>query len=256
MELGTHAEFVGAMTRAEMLATFFVHDGGDTSKWRLKRHAVSDFWQWVSTWATVFSHPRDIGFDQPGFDLPELHIHDHRVDIELDLFDSAKVNATRVFQVLRDSSPERAKITASIVAESNDPVIVWCNTNDEQDDIENAIPWLVGVRGSDSDSHKEDALCGFGNGKYNGIVTKPKIAGFGMNWQRCNRMVFCGVTYSFEQVYQSIRRCWRFGQERDVHVHFVTCNAQESIMSALSAKEEAFNDMAREMRKYCRLEVL
>lgn len=260
MELATHAEFMGAMSRLEMLATFFMHDGGDTSKWRLKRHAAGDFWRWVASWAAVLSHPRDIGFDMPGYDLPELVVRDRLVHVESTieggLFGDAKVSATSLHKVLRDSAEDRVAAVAEIVAdEPHLPWLIWCNTDHEQDLIRRALPGIASVQGGDKDSDKEDRLLGFATGKYNRLVTKPKIAGFGMNWQRCNRMAFCGVTYSFEQMYQAIRRCWRFGQQNPVHVYVVTCNAQESVKSALKAKEEAFKSMAQEMGKHCTQEV-
>lgn len=260
MELGTHAEFVGAASRMEMLATYFMHDGGDTAKWRLKRHARGDFWRWVASWACVFSHPSDIGFTQDGYDLPPLTFHDAVVEVESTvgggLFGDESVSATKLFKVLRESADERARVTADIVNREPDaPWLIWCNTDDEQNLIEKALPGIASVRGSDSPDAKEDRLLGFATGKYQRLVTKPKIGGFGMNWQRCSRMVFCGVTYSFEQMYQSVRRCWRFGQGEPVHVHLVTCNAQDSVKSALKAKEEAFSDMAREMGRYGAQEV-
>lgn len=260
MELATHAEFMGAMSRLEMLATFFMHDGGDTSKWRLKRHAVGDFWRWVASWAAVLAHPRDIGFDMEGYDLPELIVRDRLVHVESDvaggLFGDAKVSATQLHKVLRESAEDRVAAVAEIVNEEPDlPWLIWCNTDQEQDLIRKALPGIASVQGGDKDADKEDRLLGFATGKYNRLVTKPKIAGFGMNWQRCNRMAFCGVTYSFEQMYQAIRRCWRFGQQSPVHVYVVTCNAQESVKSALRAKDEAFKSMAQEMGKHCIQEV-
>lgn len=260
VELGTHAEFVGAMTRQEMLATFFLHDGGDTSKWRLKRHAVSDFWQWVASWACVFSSPADLGFESKNYILPELRFHDAVVHVDSSigggLFGDEKLNATTLFKALRESADDRAKLTASKVAEYPlDPWLIWCNTDAEQDLLSKSIPGSVSVRGSDSAKDKEARLLGFSRGEFRILITKPTIAGFGMNWQHCNRMVFCGVTYSFEQLYQAVRRCWRFGQHRPVDVYMVTCNAQDSVKSALKAKEEAFNDMAREMARYCKQEV-
>lgn len=260
MELGTHAEFVGASSRLEMLATYFMHDGGDTSKWRLKRHARGDFWRWVASWACVFAHPRDLGFDEDGYDLPPLEFTDYRVEVESSigggLFGDDSVSATKLFKVLRESAQTRAELTASIVQrEPDEPWLIWCNTDEEQNLLEKLIPKAVSVRGSDTVLNKEDRLCGFGFGKYPILITKPKIAGFGMNWQRCSRMVFCGVTYSFEQMYQAVRRCWRFGQKSPVHVYLVTCNAQESVKSSLRAKEEAFTSMAQEIAKYCTQEV-
>lgn len=261
MELGTHAEFVGAMSRMEMLATYFMHDGGDTSKWRLKRHAIGDFWRWVSSWACVFSHPRDIGFSADGYDLPPLHFHDATVEVESSigggLFGDVDVSATTLYKVLKESAEDRARIVAEIVGkEPNEPWLIWCNTDHEQNLLEKALPGAVSVRGSDSSAHKESSLLGFADGKFRVLITKPAIAGFGMNWQRCARMVFCGVTYSFEQLYQAVRRCWRFGQTRQVHAWLVTCNAQESVKSSLKAKEEAFTNMAVEMARHCTQEVL
>lgn len=261
VELGTHAEFVGAMTRAEMLATFFVHDGGDTSEWRIKRHAVADFWKWVSSWACVLSHPSDMGFHTPGYDLPELCIHEHLVYVDGDigggLFGDAAIAATQLGAVLRASVKERVELTAKLMADyPEDPILIWCNIDAEQDALEKAFPGAASVRGSDSIDAKEDRLVGFAEGKYRVLITKPKIGGYGMNWQHCNRMVFCGVTYSFEQVYQAIRRSWRFGQTRPVHAHMVTCNAQDSVMSSLRIKQEAHSSMVTEMRKFCSMEVM
>jgi hypothetical protein len=257
MELGTHAEFVGAMTRDVMLATYFTHDGGDTSVWRLKRHARSEFWQWVGSWAMVFQHPSDIGFECDGYDLPELTIHNHTVDTGHEglggLFGGETTNATNLYKGLRESAEERVENVAEIVAEDPlSPWLIWCNTDDEQSRLEKAFPTFATVKGSQPQSVKEDGLIGFATGKHNSLITKPKIAGFGMNWQRCNKMVFCGVTYSFEQVYQAIRRCYRFGQANRVEVHFVTHGGHEGVMAALRAKEEAFKSMAAEMRKYCK----
>lgn len=255
MELGTHSEFVGAMTRAEMLATFFTHDGSDTSKWRLKKHAVGDFWRWVSEWAVVLSHPRDLGFEQDGYDLPALNIHDHVVQVDAmvggGLFGDAGINAMNIHAVLKESAEARADVVAKIIESDPGCWLIWVNTDHEQNLIEKMIPGITSVRGSDKESDKEQRLVGFANGTVNMLVTKSKIGGFGMNWQHCNRMIFCGVNYSFEQMYQSIRRCWRFGQLNPVDVHIVTCNAQETVRAALLAKQDAFANMAHEMKMYC-----
>lgn len=261
MELGTHAEFMGAMSRMEMLATFFMHDGGDTSQWRLKRHARRDFWEWVASWACVLSHPRDLGFDQDGYDLPPLDIREHVVDAGHDafggLFGGGTVSATTLHSTLKESAEERVAVVAQLVAaEPLVPWLIWVNTDHEQNLIEKAVQGLVSVRGSDSQDVKEDRLLGFTGGKYKRLVTKPSIAGFGMNWQHCNRMVFCGVTYSFEQTYQAMRRCWRFGQSSPVHAHIVTCAGTDAVKAALKAKESAYDEMAAEMRRYCKQEVM
>lgn len=260
MELCTHAEFVGAATRSEILATYFTHDGGDTSKWRLKRHAVADYWKWVSSWALAFQHPSEIGFEQEGYDLPELLFKDYSVPVESSiaggLFGDSKVSATQLYKVLKESAQARVDVAAAIVKSAPfEPCVVWCHTEEEQDLLEKALPDAASVKGSQAIDVKERGLMGFAGGARKVLITKPKIAAFGMNWQHCNRMVFCGVTYSFEQVYQAIRRCWRYGQRRPVTVHFVTCNAQESIKASISSKEEAFKSMGAEMGAYCKAEL-
>jgi len=257
MELATHSEFMGARTRSEMLATFFTHDGGDTSKWRLKGHARRDFFAWVSTWAMMFGHPRDIGFDQPGYDLPELRIHNHLIEngshVTDNLFGEVNVNATNLHSLLADTADERVAAAAKVIGEHpNDPWLTWVNIDKEQDAVMRTIDGFQSVRGSDTRDNKEDRLLGFGNGKYKRLVTKPKIAGFGMNWQNCSRMIFCGVNYSFEQQYQAIRRCYRFGQTKPVDVHYVTCSNQEKVMSAVKFKEQSAMSMVDEMREYQR----
>lgn len=260
MELGSHAEFIGASSRSEMLATYFMHDGGDTSVWRLKRHARADFWRWVASWAMTFSHPSDLGFQQSGYDLPDLIMHDHRVDsvasVGGGLFGDGPINATQVFRSLNATAPERVQAVVQLIdANPSVPWLIWCNTNAEQALIRQSVSGVVSVDGSDAPEAKEDRLLGFARGQYDRLVTKPKIAGFGMNWQRCSHMIFCGVTYSFEQLYQAIRRCWRFGQTNPVHVHLVTCNAHECIQSAVQLKQLAFASMGAEMAGYCQEEL-
>lgn len=255
MELGTHAEFMGICTRTEMLAEYFTHDGGDTSKWRLKRHARRDFWRWVSTWAMCFVHPSDIGYPTDGYDLPELVMHDHIVGMSSNwggLFGGSTdgVSATNIRQVQRDCFDDRIKKAIEIANAENSQIILWCSTNQEHEDLMKAIPRAIGVRGSDTPEHKERALLGFADKAFNVLVTKPSIAGFGMNWQSCNRMVFVSISYSYEMLYQSIRRCWRFGQSKPVHVHMIYSDAEDSVRSALAIKSAAHSSMLDEMRQY------
>jgi len=253
MELANHAEFIGAMTRLECLATFFTHDGGDTSKWRLKRHAVKDFWEWVSSWAVAFDSPYDLGFDGSRFVLPELKTFEHRCHVDTGgvggLFGDQDPGATKLYTVLRNSQDDRVRIAADLVnGEPDQQWCVWCHTNDEQDALENAIPGSVGVRGDDPSDVKEKRLLGFAKGDFRVMVTKPKIAGFGMNWQQCRRTVFASVTYSYEQQYQAVRRFWRFGQTKPVHVHTITANTEESVMSAVNFKAAVHSSIARSMK--------
>lgn len=258
MELATHAEFVGAMTRSEMLATFFTHDGGDTSKWRLKRHARKEFWKWVASWACCFANPSDIGFDGSRFVLPDLRWHQHTVDSEAGiaggLFGTPAVDATDLGRVLKASEPERV-VKAVELAESTEQVCVWCNYDSEQAEIVERIHGAVSVKGSDSQEHKERSLLGFADGAFRVLVTKPKIAGFGMNWQNCHQTVFASVSFSFEAQYQAVRRFYRFGQKSPVDAHIVCADTDESVRASLSLKARSHEEMAVETREFCRKEI-
>lgn len=247
MELGNHAEFVGAMTRTEMLAMFFIHDGGSTSKWRLKGHAQSKFWDFVSSWAVMIRDPEDMGYQMEGFDLPQLN--EEVVEVE-----SGTVDDTRLFniaaeglqeqqQAKRKTIEKRARKCAEMVNSNDRPWIVWCELNDESSALSRMIPDAVEVRGSDSPDFKEDAMIGFADGRYRVIVTKPSICGFGMNWQHCADMVFCGLSNSYEQYYQAIRRCYRFGQTRPVNVHIVVSELERGIVSNVMRKKDDASDM-------------
>lgn len=241
MELGNHAEFLGVMTRAEMLSMFFVHDGGDTSKWRLKGHAAEHFWDWVASWAVMARSPRDLGFECDGFDLTELVEHVHEIPSgvvqEGRIFNGAAEGLLEQQRARRATVERRVAAAAQLVNSSVKPWIVWCELNDESDALAKSIPDAVEVRGSDSVDHKEDALSGFSDGRYRVIVTKPSIAGFGMNWQHCADMVFVGLSNSYEQYYQAVRRCHRFGQEIDVNVHIITTELDAGVLDNIKRKE-------------------
>lgn len=247
MELGNHAEFVGAMTRTEMLAMFFIHDGGSTSKWRLKGHAQSKFWDFVSSWAVMIRDPEDMGYKMEGFDLPQLiedviEVESGIVD-DTRLFNIAAEGLQEQQQAKRKTIQKRAQKCAEMVNSNNLPWIVWCELNDESAALSRMIPDAVEVRGSDSPDFKEDAMIGFADGRYRVIVTKPSICGFGMNWQHCADMVFCGLSNSYEQYYQAIRRCYRFGQTRPVNVHIVISELERGIVSNVMRKKDDASDM-------------
>lgn len=253
MELGNHAEFVGAMTRSEMLAMFFMHDGGDTSKWRLKGHAVDAFWDWVSQWAVTITRPSDLGYDNGGFDLPELRIH--TVTIETDNADDGRLFAVEA-QTLqeqqkarRDTSQIKADHIAQMVNSSDDAWLVWCDLNSESTDLAMSIPEAAEVRGSDTDEWKESSMLGFADGEHRVLITKPSIAGFGMNWQHCHKVAFCGLSNSYEQFYQAVRRCWRYGQTQPVDVYVVVTDQESGIVRNVTAKRDASDSMAKEMVK-------
>jgi hypothetical protein len=242
MELGNHSAFLGVMRLTEMLSTFFVHDGGETQKWRLKGHAQQDFWKWICSWAVNLRKPSDLGFDNDGFDLPELVFSHHIVKSEkiLDgyLFPMPASTMAERLDARRDTVQKRAEIVAEIIKQKpSEQWMVWCNLNSEADALRRAIPGAVEVRGSDSPESKERALIGFTDEAVRILITKPSIAGFGMNFQCCHNVVFVGLNDSYEQFYQAVRRCWRFGQSCDVNVHIVSADIEGSVVSNIQRKE-------------------
>jgi len=255
-EIGNHAEFLGIMSRVEMLATYFVHDSGNTSEWRLKGHAERDFWRWVASWAMMLRRPSDLGYEDGGYDLPPLEIIEHRVECPAQdgvLFAVPEMTLEgqrKARRLTMDARVEKAAEIAS--ADPNEPCIVWVELNDEGDAAEESIPNCVQIAGSDSDDDKEDRLIGFADGKYTKLVSKSSIAGFGMNFQRCAEMVFVGLTHSYESYFQSIRRCWRFGQTRPVRVHVVTSDLESAVLENIKAKQAAHEEQFMGMLEHTR----
>lgn len=249
-ELGNHAEFLGIMSMAEMLATFFVHDGGETSKWRLKGHAEKEFWKWLSTWAVVMRRPSDLGYSDVGFELPELVIHEVVLDAgpaEGMLFAREANTLQERRAARRGSLQDRVDACANMVNTSTEPWLIWCNLNDESTALKSAIPTTVEVRGSDKEAHRKDALLGFSSGKYRDMTSKGSIAGFGMNWQHCHNVAFCGLSDSYEEFYQCIRRCWRFGQKHLVHVWIWLASTEVKVLENIKRKEQDADKMAEQM---------
>jgi superfamily II DNA or RNA helicase len=251
-ELGTHAEFLGVCTRAEMLAEYFTHDGGDTSVWRLKGHARHIFWQWVSQWGAMVRKPSDLGFDDSAYLLPNLHLHEHTVDTEMPLNGMLFAVEAQTLSERRDarrlSTADRVRDCAAIVnAEAAEPWVVWCDLNAEGDALTAAINGAVQIAGADPAEVKEQRLADFAAGKFRVLVSKPSICGFGLNWQHSARMAFVGVTDSFEAYYQAVRRCWRFGQKRDVHVHVFASSSEGAVVANLKRKERDAKAMAESL---------
>ena len=247
-EFGTHAEFLGVCTRAEMLSEYFVHDGGETQKWRLKGHARQEFWRWVSTWGALVRSPADLGFDASAYALPPLRVRQISVSSDArpklgELFVATAQTLSERRQARRDSLPYRVKACAGLANASSDPWVIWCELNAEGDALKAAIPDAVEIRGSDTPEHKERALTDFAAGRIRVLVTKPKIAGFGLNWQHCNNVAFAGVTDSWEAYYQAVRRCWRFGQSRPVNVLLFASEAEGAVKANLERKEKSANAM-------------
>lgn len=247
MEIGTQSEFLGILTQTEMLATFFIHDGGDTSKWRLKGHGKAKFFEWLASWAVVMRDPSAFGFSAKP-KLPELRVHQITVETErkTELFAEVAQGLGERLEARRDTVAQRCEKAAEIVAQFDEPVLLWCARNDEGDLLE-SLTNGVQVAGSDTDAAKEDRLIGFADGKYQKLVTKPKIAGFGMNWQHCSKMVFVGLSDSWEQYYQAIRRCWRYGQQRPVDVYVVCADIEGAVVMNIKRKQEQADIMAEEM---------
>lgn len=257
MELGNQAEFLGIMTRTEMLAMFFIHDGGDTAKWRLKGHGKYKFWEWMSTWSVVVRKPSDLGFSDDGYILPELRIHKHIIevdDIAIDgeMFARPAQSLMERRQAKRKSIEHRVNAVAELVNADNDQWLVWCHLNDESDALSKQINGADEVKGADKPEEKEKNLLGFSDGKLRVLVTKPSIAGFGMNWQQCNKMAFVGLDDSFEQFYQAIRRCWRFGQTKPVDVHVFVASTEGAVLENIERKEQQHIEMSASMAEHMR----
>lgn len=253
MELDNHAEFLGVMSYTDMLATFFVHDGGETQKWRLKGHAESEFWKWMASWAVMLRQPSDLGYPNDGYDLPPLRQRSHTVAVEykpsLDtglLFPMEARTMQERLQARRDSIGERVALAASITP-TDRPFVWWCHMNPEAEQLAKTIPGAVNLTGSDSDNEKERKLIDFSEGRTRVLITKPSIAGFGMNWQHCADTGFVGLNDSFEQVYQAIRRFWRFGQAMPVNVHFIASEMEGAVVANLRRKEADADHMAEQM---------
>jgi DNA modification methylase len=255
MEIGNHAEFVGAMSRSEMLSMFFVHDGGSTQKWRLKRHAESKFWEWVCSWAVMIRKPSDLGFQDEGFILPpfslnEVVVESHRSGNGEYLFEMEAQGLQERIRARRDSINERVIECAEMVREIGGTWVIWCNLNSEADALEQSIRGAEQVAGSESVDVKVDKLIRFASGRIKVLVTKPSIAGHGMNWQHCHNIAFVGLSDSWEQYYQAVRRCWRFGQKDKVNIYIITAKSEGAVVANIKRKERDAAAMVDNMIKH------
>lgn len=255
MELGTHAQFLGVMKQTEMLATFFVHDGGETQNWRLKRHAEKKFFEWVAGWACCFNRPQDIGYEQDGYDLPELRVHEESVESKgTELIDGQMMMFAPVGKTLlerrsarRNSLDDRVARAAEIANGTEEQVLVWCDLNNESKALTKAIGGAVEVEGSMSLDEKENGIVGFLTGKNRVLVSKPSIAGFGINAQNAHIEIFVGLSDSFEQYYQAVRRCWRYGQEKPVDVYIIISDAEGAVKENIARKQRDAERMTEEL---------
>lgn len=263
-ELGTHAEFLGVMSRDQMLMRWFLHDSSDTGTWRLKGHAVRPFWDWVASWSRCISKPSDLGFSDVGFDMPELRMIRHQVAADRSigageekrdklagqslLFRMPDTSATSIHTEKRLTKEARAAKVAEIVgAEPGEPWTVWVETDYDAEAVLAAVPGAVEVRGSMNPEQKEERLSAFTDGQIRILVTKASIAGFGLNWQHCARTVFAGMSFSYEAFYQAVRRHWRFRQTRAVDCHVVAADTEYAIWDVVSRKAGDHDAMKREM---------
>lgn len=255
VELGNHAEFLGIMSKSEMLATFFVHDGGDTSKWRLKGHAERDFWRWVASWAVMIRRPSDLGYADEGFALPPIQYHQHTVEAEWSadyLFPVEAKTMQERQHARRDSLEARVRLCAELVNDSKEQWLVWCGLNSESQALAAAIPDAVEVTGSDSTEHKETAILDFIEGRSRVVVSKGSIYGFGMNLQNCRNAACVGLSDSWELMYQLTRRVWRFGQTHPVHMHIITGELEGAVVRNIQRKEQQAAAMAESMLGHMR----
>lgn len=256
-EIGTTAEFLNIMPRSEMLATYFINDcikrkgKNDRIGWRLKGHAEKEFFKWISTWAMMIKNPSDIGFDGSMFNLPNLNITEVIIEskpTEECLFVEYAETLTERREARKESIDQRVE-KAKQIANDTDQCLIWCDYNYESDALHKSIENSVEVKGSDDQNHKKNSMIGFANKSIKHLISKPSICGFGMNWQNCNNMIFCGLSDSYEQFYQAIRRCWRFGQKKEVNVYVIISEKEMNVLKNIKRKQMEHERMSQEMIK-------
>ncbi|MFN7583905.1 MAG: DNA methyltransferase [bacterium] len=252
MELGNHSEFLDVMNRNEMLAMYFVHDGGETAKWRLKGHAVKLFYQFVGSWSIMLNKPQDIGFEMNGYDLPKLNLIENQIVTSKrnngSLFNDAIISATNFNQELRLTKIERLDEVVKIInSKANENFIIWIKQNEEGELLKKLLPESKEVKGNDSNEWKEKTLLGFANNEFRILITKTKIASFGMNYQNCRNQIFASLDFSFEGLYQAIRRSYRFGQKNEVNIYLITTDTMSNVNEAINKKQKQFEIMQNEM---------
>lgn len=253
MEIGNHSDFLGVLPSDRMLSRWFLNDTMKAGGYRLKGHAATEFWKWVASWAVSIATPSDIGFADDGYILPPVTIHDCCVFVDhIDgagdmLFRVGNLNATSMHGEMKRTCADRCAKVAELVSASDETWVVWCNTNYEADELARLMPFALEVRGNEPEAAKERKLMAFTNGQERVIITKPSIAGFGLNWQHCHNAAFVGLSYSFEQYYQAMRRTWRFGQQKPVNVHVIYADTEGAVINAVRQKQEQFYTMRTSM---------
>lgn len=254
MELGNHSEFLDVMSRNEMLAMYFVHDGGETAKWRIKGHASDLFYQFIGSWAIMLNKPIDIGFSMMGYDLPKLNLIERQIKTDKRdngrLFNDAIISATNFNYELRLTKESRLNEVVEIVnSRPDENFIIWIKQNEEGDILRKLLPEAIEVKGSDSNEWKEKYLLGFAENKFRILISKTKIASFGMNYQNCQNQIFASLDFSFEGLYQAIRRSYRFGQEKEVNIFLITTDTMANVKQSIDNKQKQFEIMQDKMSK-------
>lgn len=261
MELGQHSEFCGVMASNEMLSMFFINDTSQASQeWRLKRHGVDAFWDWMASWSRMAQMPSDLGFSDDGFALPPLHVHTVKTENAMpvdggDLFGGMQISATDMHRIKRQTSDARAKGVADLAMSDSKPWVLWCDTDYEADAILAALkgaPGVAEIRGSQTPEKKESVLEGFADGSARVLITKPSLTGFGLNWQHCNQTAFVGRSFSYEGWYQAVRRFWRFGQSSPVNCYLMVAEGEDQISRVIDRKANDHADMKAAMAKAMR----
>lgn len=253
MEILNHCDFLGVMKSYQALAIWFINDTMHMGQYRLKKHAIKDFWKWVSSWACSLSKPSDYGYKDDGFILPPLNINEEIVSVDITkdsnglLFRIPELSATSYHKEKRISASDRAIRCKKLVDKIDGQVMIWCDTNYEADDLKKTLPGAVEVRGSDNIDRKENITMDFVDGRIKTLISKPSIFGFGLNFQNCHSIIYCGLSFSFESYYQSIRRFWRFGQKYPVDIYIVISETEKQILNIIKMKEEKFLEMKNNM---------
>jgi superfamily II DNA or RNA helicase len=254
MELGQHAEFLGVMNSNEMLSRWFISDQTKMGAYRIKGHAVTPFWEWIASWARAAVLPSDLGGDDTGYILPDVDMRTHEVTVDLMkgaddgmLFRIPDQSATAIHKEKAITLEDRCRKVAQL-ADHDKPVTIWCERNDESAMLAKMIPGAVEIRGDMSNDLKERLIIGFGDGEYRVLITKPKLAGFGVNWQHCAHVIFASITHSYEQFYQALRRSHRFGQQEQVRCDVVFSTTERDIWNNLTRKKKGHEAMKQHMR--------
>lgn len=249
-EIGTSCEFLGIMSRTEMLATYFVHDGGKTSDWRLKKAGVSKFWEWFATWAIYFNSPADLDYEIDGYDLPKLNIKTIITKSEVsdyELFVTAAETLQERREARKESIEDRTDKAKQLTESDDSQWLLWVDYNDESSVLSKKIEDSVEVKGSDDPEYKAQASIDFANGDIRCLVSKASIFGFGSNFQGCHNEIFCGLSDSYERFYQAVRRCWRFGQTQEVNVYIILSEREMNVLENIKRKQAQMDEMQKQM---------